>query len=337
MGTECHGFRVFRTELFQNLCPENTSRSHLCNFHEIVLALIPEEGQTFCESIDRKSCFFAATDIFHTVCQSVTDFQVAGSAAFLDMVSGNGDTVELRHIFRCIFENITDNTHGHSRRINVGVTNHEFFQDIVLNRTGENLFIYALFESGGDEECQNRKYGTVHCHGNGHLVQRDTCEKNVHIEHGANGNACFTYVADNTGVIRIIAAVCREVECNGQPFLACCQVSAVKCVRFFCCGEPCILTYCPGTEYVHGGVRSAQERRDTAHKVQMVAAVIYIFCIKRSYGDTFHGHFIKIVIGLARCFFQTLFPFIIRTMGMFFQVNFCKIRIHCHVILPPLP
>ena len=32
----------------------------------------------------------------------------------------------------------------------------------------------------------------------------------------------------------------------------------------------------------------------------MVAAVIYIFCIKRSYRDTFHGHFIKIVIGLAR-------------------------------------
>ena len=127
MGTKCHGFRILRAKLFQNLCPENAGRSHLCDFHEIVLALVPEEGQTFSEGIDRKSRFFAAADVFHAVCQRITDFKVTGSAAFLDMVTGNGDTVELRHIVGGIFENITDDTHGHGRRINVSITNHEFF------------------------------------------------------------------------------------------------------------------------------------------------------------------------------------------------------------------
>ena len=67
------------------------------------------------------------------------------------MVTGNGDTVELRHIVGGIFENITDDTHGHGRRINVSITNHELFQDIILDRACQNLLVYALFDTGTDE------------------------------------------------------------------------------------------------------------------------------------------------------------------------------------------
>ena len=320
MGTKCHGFRILRAKLFQNLCPENAGRSHLCDFHEIVLALVPEEGQTFSEGIDRKSRFFAAADVFHAVCQRITDFKVTGSAAFLDMVTGNGDTVELRHIVGGIFENITDDTHGHGRRINVSITNHEFFQDIILDRACQNLLVYALFNAGTDEECQNRKNGAVHRHGYGHLIQRNACEKDIHIKHRADGYACFADVADNTGVIRIIAAVGRKVKCDRQPFLACRQVSAVERIRFFSSGEPCVLAYRPWAEYIHRGVRSAEERRDTAHEVQVVALVIHIFAVERTYRNTFHCIFIESIIIFARRFFQFRFPFVIRTMGMFFKV-----------------
>ena len=181
MGTQCHGFRILSAEALQDLRPQYTGRTHLRNFHEVVLAHIPEEGQTFCEGVNFQAGFFTGTDVFHAVGQRVTQFQVAGRAAFLNVVTGNGNGVELRHVVGGVFENVADDTHGHIRRIDVGVTNHEFLQNIVLNGTGHDLLIYALFFTGYDEEGQDRKYGAVHGHGYGHLVQGNTGEQDVHI------------------------------------------------------------------------------------------------------------------------------------------------------------
>ena len=336
VGTECHGFRILCAEAFEDLCPEDTSCTHLCDFHEVVLALIPEEGQTLCESIDRQTCFFAAADVFHTVCQRVTDFQIAGSAAFLNVVARNGNGVELRHVLGGVFENITNDTHGHSRWVNVGVTYHEFLQDIVLNGTCKDLLVDALFDAGGNEECQDRKNGAVHGHRYGHLVQRDAVEEDVHIKHGAYGYAGFTYVADNARVIRIVAAVGRKVECNGQTLLTCCQVSLIECVGFFCRGEACVLTNGPWAENVHGGVWSTKEWRDTAHEVQMIAVIIDIFGIEGSDRDLFHGRFIECIKAFAGLGFQLFLPLIIGAVWMFPQRQLCEIRICvCHYSIIP--
>ena len=61
------------------------------------------------------------------------------------MVARNGDTVELRHVLRGVRKDIADDAHGRSWRVNIGITHHEFFQDIILDCTSHNLFINALF------------------------------------------------------------------------------------------------------------------------------------------------------------------------------------------------
>ena len=251
------------------------------------------------------------------------------------MVTGNRDTVEFRHVFGGVFENITDNTHGHSRRINVGVTYHELFQNIVLNGTSHDGFINALFFTGYDEECQYRQYCAVHGHGYGHLIQRNTGEQDVHIEHGANRYACFTNVTNYTRVISVIAAVSRQVERDGQTFLACSQVTTIECVRFFRSGETCILTYSPRTENIHCRVWTTQERRNTAHKVQMVTFVIDILGVQRSFRNTFQGCIIKGIIVFAHFLFQILLPFVIRTRRMIRKGYFSEIRINAHYSIIP--
>lgn len=72
MGTQCHGFRILGAEALQNLSPQYTGRTHLGNFHEVVLAHIPEEGQTFCEGVNLQACSFTGADVFHAVGQGVT-------------------------------------------------------------------------------------------------------------------------------------------------------------------------------------------------------------------------------------------------------------------------
>ena len=92
------------------------------------------------------------------------------------MVAGNGDTVELRHVLGCIRKDIADNAHGRSWRINISITHHELFQDIILDCTSHNLFIYALFFTSQDVERHYWQYGAVHGHGYRHLIKGDTGE-----------------------------------------------------------------------------------------------------------------------------------------------------------------
>ena len=253
------------------------------------------------------------------------------------MVTGNGNTVELRHVLGGIFENITNNTHGHGRRINVGITNHEFLQDIILDGALQNLTVYALFDACTDEEGQDGENRTVHGHGYGHLVQRNTIKKDVHIQHGAHGHASLTDIADYAGIIGIVAAVGWKVKCNGQPLLAGRQVSLIKCIGFFSGREPCILPDSPWTEYVHGGVRSTEEWRNTAHEIQMIAFLIDVLRIERRNRNTFQRSIIEVIILFTCSLFQVILPQVVITTRMVFQIEFCKVRIRCHIILPPLP
>ena len=251
------------------------------------------------------------------------------------MVTGNGNGVELRHVVGGVLENVADNTHGHIRRINVGVTNHEFLQNIVLDGTGHDLLVYALFLTGYDEEGQDRKNGAVHGHGYGHLVQRNAGEQDVHVQHGANGYACFTNVAYYTGVIRVVAAMRRQVEGDRQTFLTGCQVAAVESVGFFCSGETSILTNRPGTEYVHGGIRPTQERRNTAHEIQMVAGRVNVLGVQRINRDTFQGSAFQGIPVFTGFLLQAFLPVLIRTMGMFRKGDLGEIRIHSHYSIIP--
>ena len=327
MGTQGHGFRVLGAEALQDLGPQDAGGTHLRDFHEVVLAHVPEEGQPLGEGVDGQARFFTGTDIFDPVGQRIAQFQIARRAAFLDMIPGNGNRVELRHVIGRVFENIADDTHGHVRRIDVGVTDHEFLQDVVLNRAGHDLFVDALFFPGNDEKGQDRQDGPVHGHGNGHLVQGDAGEQDVHVQHGADGNACFPDVADDTGVIGVVAAVGSEVERDGQALLARCQVAAVERVRFFRRGETGVLTDGPGTEHVHGGIGPAQEGRNAADEVQVIAARVDIFRVQRFHRNPFQRGIPQDIVAFPGFGFQFLFPFLIRTGGMVFKIYFGKIRI----------
>lgn len=252
MRAQCHGFRVLGAEGFDDLGPEYTCGTHFGDFHEVVLADGPEEGKALSEGIDFQSGFDTGAQVLKAVSQRVAEFDICRSTGFLHMIAGNRDAVEFRHVFRRVFEDITDDAHRHIWRINVRVADHEFLEDIILDRTGKDLLIDALFNTGLDEECENRQNGAVHGHGDGHLVERNAGEQDVHVEHGADRNASLADVAEYTRVIGIVTAMRRQVECDRKTFLAGSQVAAVESVGFFGCGEAGVLTYRPGTEDVHG-------------------------------------------------------------------------------------
>ena len=98
VGTQRHGFRVFRTKAFHDFCPQQTCRTHLGNLHEMVHANGPKERQTRRECVDVDSGVHSGAQVVHTVGQCVGQLDVRRGTGFLHVVTGNGNGVELRHL-----------------------------------------------------------------------------------------------------------------------------------------------------------------------------------------------------------------------------------------------
>ena len=308
VGTQSHRLVVGAAHLLDDLRPEHASRAHLRDFHEVVLADSPEEGQTLRKGVDLQAGLDTGADILEAVGQRVAELDVRRSAGFLHMVAGNRDAVELRHIVRGVLENIADDAHGHIRRVNVRVANHELFQDIVLDRTGHDRLVHALLNTGLDEERKDRQHGAVHRHRNGHLIERNAAKQDVHIKHRADGNACLADVAEDARIVGVVTAMGRQVERDGKTFLTGGQIAAIECVGFLSGGETRVLANRPRTEHVHRRVRAAQAGRDTAGKIEMVHVVVLVMGVERANLDMLHRGVHDVVVLLAHFRLKLLLP-----------------------------
>ena len=310
--TECHGLRVLRTKRLDDFCPENACSAHLCDFHKVILADCPEEREPLGKVIDLQPCLDARTDVLKTVGKRIAKLDICRCARFLHMVAGNRDAVELRHILCRVFKDIADDAHGHIRGINIGVANHELFQDIVLDRARHDGLVDTLLNTRLNEEGENRKNRAVHRHRDGHLIERDAREQNVHIQHGADRDTRLADIAQDTWVIRIIAAVRRQIKRNGKSLLPCSQVAAVEGIGLLRSGKPSVLTNCPRTEDIHRGVRAAQARRNATGKIQVVHVLVFFVIVKGLYGNVLHRAACELIEVLSRLFLKNLAPLSIR-------------------------
>ena len=272
MRAQRHGFRILRIELLDELGPQHARGAHLGDLHEVVHADAPEEGDARREAVDIQAGANAGAQVFEAVGQRVGQFQVGGRAGFLHVIAADADAVELRHLLRGVAEDVADDPHGGFRRIDVGVADHELFQNVVLNGAAELLRSHALLFGGHDVERHDGQHGAVHGHRNGHLVERNLVEEDLHVLHGIDGHAGLADVADHALVVRIVAAMGGQIEGHREAFLAGRQIAPVEGVGFLGRGEARVLADGPGLARVHGGIRAAQIGRQAGGVVQVLHA-----------------------------------------------------------------
>ena len=90
--------------------------------------------------------------------------------------------------------------------------------------------VNALFFAGDDIHRQYWQHGTVHGHGDRHLVERDAIEQDFHVLDGIDGYTRLADVADDPFVIRIVAAMSRKVESDGQSHLSRFEIFAIESI-----------------------------------------------------------------------------------------------------------
>src|ERR1700722_15016022 len=74
-------------------------------------------------------------------------------------------------------------------------------------------------------------------------------------------------------MVRVVAAVCRQVECYGQALLAGGEIGAVESIRFLGGREARILSHRPRLREVHGRIWVPQKGREAGPVTREVNAV----------------------------------------------------------------
>src|SRR5262249_16211313 len=154
-------------------------------------------------------------------------------------------------------EDVGDDPHGGSGRINIGVPHHKLFEDVVLNSSGKLGRRKALLLARHDEEREYGKHRAVHGHRYTHLRKRDSIEQRAHVEERIEDTARHADIALDAWMVAVVAGVGGKVKGDGEALLPRRKVTPVKGVRILGGGKTCILPDRPGLLNIHRWVRAA--------------------------------------------------------------------------------
>ena len=263
-------FRILGTEPGNEFTPQQTAGAQLGDLHEEIHSDAPEERQPGRELVDVQARIQAGLQVIDAVGQRIGQLEIGCGTGLLDVVAGDRNRIELRHLGAGEGEDVGDDSHRRLRRIDVGVADHELFENVVLNGPGQFLRRYTLFLSSHHVEREDREHCTVHRHRDRHAPQVDTGEELSHIQNRVDRHPRHTDIALHARVVRVVPAVGGQIECHRQTLLSGREVAPVERVGISCGGESGVLADSPRLIHVHGGVGPTDEGRLTGEAVERV-------------------------------------------------------------------
>ncbi|GJE83164.1 hypothetical protein CJNNKLLH_4533 [Methylorubrum thiocyanatum] len=290
MGAQRQRLVGFRLELLDELGPDQARGPHLGDLHEEVHPDRPEKRQARGELVDGQTGRETRLDVFDAIRERVGEFEILCRPGFLHVVAGDGDRVELRHVLRGVAEDVRDDSHRSLGGIDVGVADHELFQDVVLDRAGEFFRRHALLLGGDDVEGEHGQHRAVHRHRHGHLVEGNPREQRAHVVDRVDRDTRHADIARDARMVRIVAAVGREVEGDREALLARREVAPVEGVRIFRRGEAGILPDGPGLGDVHRRIGPAQVGRQAGERVDPLAALAILGAVEALHRNALGRH-----------------------------------------------
>ena len=285
MGAQHRRLGVLRLERLHDLPPQQARGAHLGDFEIEVHADRPEEAQASGELVHVQPLGQRGFHVFLAVGQREGEFQRLVGAGFLHVVAGDADRVELRHLLRRVFDDVADDAHRRCRRKDVGVADHELLEDVVLDGAGELVLRNALLLGRHDVAGQHRQHRAVHGHRHADLVERNGVEEDLHVLDRIDRHAGLADVAGHPRVVRVVAAMGRQVEGHRYALAAGGQRLAVEGIRCFGGREAGVLADGPRPHRVHRRLRAAQVGRQAGQGVGVLQAFDIAPGVQRLDGD----------------------------------------------------
>ena len=136
---------------------------------------------------------------------------------------------------------------------------------------------------------EHRQHRAVHGHRDGHLLERDAVEEDLHVLDRVDRHAGLADVADHPRVVGVVAPVGGEVERHRQPHLPGGEVLAVEGVGLLGGGEPGVLADRPRTVRVHRGPGPPDERLEAGQGPDGLEALEVGLGVERLHRDPLGG------------------------------------------------
>src|SRR5580692_10966957 len=151
---------VFRVEtVAYDFGPEAAGGTVLGDLFEEVAVSVEEKGELRGKFVDGEAGVERGLDVGDAVGQCEGDFLDGRRSGFANVVAGDGDGVPLGEIVAAPRENVGDDAHGRTNRINVRAAGDIFLEDVVLDGAGNF--------GDGNVEAEEDGGGGVDGHGGG--------------------------------------------------------------------------------------------------------------------------------------------------------------------------
>ena len=95
MGAQHATFRVSRRKGVDDLCPQQSRRAHLGDFHIKIHADAPEKAQARRKIVNLEPCSNRGLDVFLTISERIGELQSRVSTCLLHVVARDRDGIEL--------------------------------------------------------------------------------------------------------------------------------------------------------------------------------------------------------------------------------------------------
>ena len=262
VGAEQLGLFGFGAEIGHDPRPQSARRAQLGDLHEQVHADPEKEGQARREGVDVEPLRRCGADIFHAVGQREGELLHRGRPRLVHVIAADRDRVEPGHFAGRVSNDVRDDPHRRLGRVDVGVADREFFQDVVLDGAAQRRCRHPLLLARDDVEGHDRQHRAVHGHADRHLAQRNAVEQQFHVLDAVDRDPGLADIARHARMVAVVAAVGGEVEGDAQALLPGGKVAAIEGVRFLGGREAGILADGPGPTRIHGRIRPAGVGRD---------------------------------------------------------------------------
>ena len=167
---------------------------------------------------------------------------------------------QLRQPLRAVGEEVGRDPHRRARRVDVVPARDVLLEDVVLDGAAQPVGGHALILRDELVEEQQQRGRRVDGHRRRDLAERDAVEQHLHVGERVDRDAGAPDLARGVRVVRVVAELRRQVECDREAGLAALEQVAEALVRLLGGGEAGVLADRPGTAAVHVRVRPARER-----------------------------------------------------------------------------
>ena len=147
--------------------PQPPRRAHLGNLHVEIHADAPEEREARRHGVHVEAGLDGGPAVLEPVGHGEAQLERGVGAGLVHVVAGDGDGVELGHVGRRVAEDVADGAQARVGGVDVGVADHELFEDVILDCACELLLCHPGLLRRHDKESHDGEYGAVHGHRHG--------------------------------------------------------------------------------------------------------------------------------------------------------------------------